>query len=55
MKNPMDMPVSVLLQHTLEARNMGAELVEFEPYWYFYTNGQPNQNLKQLQTLLSSF
>jgi hypothetical protein len=51
--NPMDMPVSVLLQHTLEARNMGAELIEFEPYWYFYTNGQPNQNLKQLQTLLS--
>ncbi len=51
--NPMDMPSSVLLQHTLEARNMGAELVEFEPYWYFYTGGQPNQNLKQLATLLT--
>jgi hypothetical protein len=51
--NPVDMPISVLLQHTLEARNMGAELIEFEPYWYLYTNAQPNQNLKQLQTLLS--
>jgi hypothetical protein len=51
--NPADMPVSVLLQHTLEARNMGAELIEFEPYWYFYNEGQPNQNMKQLQTLLS--
>jgi len=51
--NPVDMPVSMLLQHTLEARNMGAELIQFEPYWYFYENGQPNQNLKQLASSLS--
>lgn len=46
----MDMPASLLAEHALFAKSMGAEALEFEPYWYFFDNGQANQNLKLLES-----
>ncbi|MDI9578121.1 MAG: hypothetical protein WC203_08440 [Candidatus Bathyarchaeia archaeon] len=39
--------------NTLAAKGIGAEVLQFEPYWYFFDeNGQTNNNLKlQLKTL----
>jgi hypothetical protein len=40
---PTDMPVSLLTWHALLAKNLGAEVLQFEPSWYFFDNdGQLN-------------
>jgi hypothetical protein len=49
-----DMPTSVLLEHTLAARKLGAEILEFEPYWYLFDNGEPRENLQVLMAVLTS-
>jgi hypothetical protein len=49
--DPLNMPISTLIQHTLSA--IGAEIIEFEPYWYFFDNGQANENLNLLMTMLT--
>jgi hypothetical protein len=49
-----DMPTSVLLEHTLAARKLGAEILEFEPYWYLFDNGTPRENFQVLMTVLTS-
>ena len=46
--DPLNMPISLLIQHALSAKNIGAEILQFEPYWYFFDNGQANENLKLL-------
>lgn len=51
--NATDMPISVLVQHALEACNLGAEILQFEPYWYFFNNGEPNENLEILMATLT--
>jgi len=33
-----DMPPSLMAQHAIIARNLGAEIIEFEGYWYFFDN-----------------
>ena len=48
-----NMPASLLLEHALSAKSLGAEIIEFEPYWYFFDNGQANDNLKLLVTMLT--
>jgi len=50
----MDMPISLLIQHTLAAKNIGAEIIQFEPYWYFFDpeNGEITENLEILFTML---
>jgi hypothetical protein len=36
------MPVDLMAKHTVLVRNMGAEIIQFEPYWYFFDNeGEP--------------
>ena len=49
----MTMPASLLLEHALTAKGIGATILEFEPYWYLFTNGQPNENLKLLEIMLA--
>ena len=49
----MDMPASLLLEHALTAKGIGAKIIQFEPYWYFFNNGEPNNNLKLLLTTLT--
>jgi hypothetical protein len=49
----MNMSPSLLIQHALSAKEIGAEILQFEPYWYFFDNGQANDNLKLLETMLA--
>jgi len=51
--NETQMPFSLFVQHTLEATNMGAEVLQFEPYWYLFNNGEPTEYLKILMTTLT--
>jgi len=49
----LDMPTSLLVQHALAAKNIGAEIIQFEPYWYFFDNGEAKENLKPLEIMLT--
>jgi hypothetical protein len=52
-EDPVEMPASLFVQHTLIAIYVGAELIQFEPYWYFFfDNGQPTENLILLHDML---
>jgi hypothetical protein len=51
--NPLNMPISLLIQHALSAKNIGAEILQFEPYWYFFDNGEAEVNLKLLEIMLT--
>jgi peptidoglycan hydrolase CwlO-like protein len=50
----LNMPISLLIQHTLAAKNIGAEIIQFEPYWYFfnYETGEITENLEVLFKML---
>jgi prefoldin subunit 5 len=49
-----DMPTSLMLEHALAAKKLGAEALQFEPYWYLFDNGELNDNLQTLMTVLTS-
>jgi uncharacterized protein YoxC len=49
----LDMPASLLVKHALSAESIGAEVLQFEPYWYFFDNGEARETLKLLETMLS--
>lgn len=49
----MNMPIALLVQHAKTAQSMGAEVLQLEPYWYFFDNGTANGNLIQLLNGLS--
>ncbi|MDG6223649.1 MAG: hypothetical protein QCH99_10365 [Candidatus Bathyarchaeota archaeon] len=52
-EDPVDMPPSLFVQHTLIAKYVGAELIQFEPYWYFFdNNGHPTEKLELLHAML---
>ena len=48
-----DMPIGLLIQHALLAKSTGAEIIQFEPYWYFFDKGQANDNLRLLETIIA--
>lgn len=48
-----DMPISLLVEHALSAKNLGAELIQFEPYWYFFDNGEARETLRPLEFCLN--
>jgi hypothetical protein len=47
------MPASLLVQHALAAKNIGADILQFEPYWYFFDNGEPKETLRTLMAALT--
>jgi hypothetical protein len=49
----MEMPASLLTEHAVFAKTLGAEIIEFESYWYFFNNGDANDNLRLLEALLA--
>jgi hypothetical protein len=53
LSNPLNMPISTLIHHALSAKNIGAEILQFEPYWYFFDNGEAKENLKLLEIMLA--
>lgn len=54
--DPQNMPVSWMIQHSCLCRNMGAELIQFEPYWYFfgYMDGVARESLNTLHGYVNS-
>ncbi len=48
----MDMPASLLLEHSFAAKGLGAKIIQYEPYWYLFDNGAPNNNLQLILTNL---
>lgn len=49
----MNMPIGMLIQHAFTARDLGAEVLQFEPYWYFFDNGEPTEKFRMLQMALA--
>jgi hypothetical protein len=47
-----DMPVGLFWEHSLAAKWTGAEVLEFEPYWYLFDNGSLRDSAKVLLLLL---
>lgn len=43
-----DMPIDLMVEHTILSRNMGAEIIQFEPYWYFFENGDPLETMHSM-------
>jgi hypothetical protein len=51
--NSTDMPAQLFVQHALTARNLGAEMLQFEPYWHLFNNdGESNGILELLETMV---
>lgn len=48
----MNMPIPLMIEHSLLARDMGAEIIQFEPYWYFFDNGEARESLQRIVTAL---
>ena len=38
-KDRYDLPSEMVVEYAKLARGMGAEIIQFEPYWYFFDNG----------------
>ena len=49
-----NMPIDLLIKHTWVAESIGAEIIQFEPYWYFFNpeNGEITENLEFLFKML---
>ena len=43
-----NMPINRMVEHTLLCRDMGAEIIQFEPYWYFFgdTDGKARESCR---------
>ncbi len=56
LEDPQNMPLSWMIRHAQEARDAGAELIQFEPYWYFFENqtGKPRDSLTVMHRFLNS-
>ena len=47
-----DLPIETVLEYARLARNMGAEVIQIEPYWYFFENGEPTENMTKLWSVI---
>ncbi len=56
LENPDNMPVSWMVCHSNEAKALGASVIQFEPYWYFFgkQDGKAKDNLKTMHYYLNS-
>jgi len=54
--DPDNMPIAWMIRHALEAKTIGAEIIQFEPYWYFFgtNDGKAKETLKLLHYYLNS-
>jgi hypothetical protein len=47
-----DLPVDIVAKYAMLARNMGAETIEFEPYWYFIEYGVPLEPIQIMWSII---
>ena len=43
-----DLPLETVVEYAKLARNMGAEIIQFEPYWYFFDDGEPLETMRTM-------
>ena len=43
-----DLPLEKVVQYAKLATNMGAEIIQFEPYWYFFDDGEPLETMRTI-------
>ena len=43
-----DLPLEDVVSNTTLARNIGAEIIQFEPYWYFFVDGEPLETMRTI-------
>jgi len=47
-----DLPIDIVAEYATLARNMGAETIEFEPYWYFMENSEPLEPIQIMWSII---
>lgn len=48
-----DLPLSIVAEYAKLARNMGAETLQFEPYWYFFNNSsEPMKTMEKMWEII---
>jgi hypothetical protein len=48
-----DLDIDIVAEYAKLARNMGAETVQFEPYWYFFDNSsEPKETMEKMWELI---
>jgi len=47
-----DMPLDLMVEHAVLARNMGAEIIQLEPYWYFFEDGEPLETIRTIWAVI---
>ena len=47
-----EMDPHLMINHAILARNMGAEIVQFEPYWYFFADGEPLETIRTMWSII---
>lgn len=54
--DPDNMPISWMVTHAAEAKGLGAEVIQFEPYWYFFEDltGVARVSLQRMHYFLNS-
>jgi hypothetical protein len=46
------MPIDTMVEHALLSRNMGTEVIQFEPYWYFFDSGEPLETMHIMWSII---
>jgi hypothetical protein len=48
-----DLDINIVADYAKLARNMGAETIQFEPYWYFFNNkSEPKETMEKMWELI---
>ena len=47
-----DLPIEKVVEYAKFAKNMGAELIQFEPYWYFFDEGEPLETMRAIWSII---
>ncbi len=47
-KAELDMPPHLMAQHTNDALASGCEVIQFEPFWYFFNNDAPKTTIAMM-------
>jgi len=47
-----DLPIETVLEYAKLAKNMGAEIIQIEPYKYFFENGEPKETILKMWSVI---
>lgn len=47
-----DLDIETVVKYAKWGKNMGAEIVQFEPYWYFFVDGEPLETISTMWSII---